>query len=175
MQANDTLAERIATPVELTRRTPEEERMYYLQKCFELQNIIREQAGRIAELEAKVDELEVTLDDEEASGSETVTLWKQAESERDALRLKVEALEAASADLLGCDPVEWGNAAHRLRALLTPATPQGGEGAKLTQWWRCRFCQMKKHRDNCPTRFGIIECPTCLPKGYCSTLEPLPD
>jgi len=51
MQANDTLAERIATPVELTRRTPEEERMYYLQKCFELQNIIRTHAARIAELE----------------------------------------------------------------------------------------------------------------------------
>lgn len=66
----------------------------------------------IAAMRAKIDELE------------------QAESERDALRLKVEALEAASADLLGCDPVEWGNAARRLRALLTPATPQGGEEAK---------------------------------------------
>ena len=37
--------------------------------------------------------------------------------------------------------------------------------------WICKLCHSIFEHDNCAVRFGIVECPNCLPKGYVGLLD----
>lgn len=49
----------------------------------------------------------------------------------------------------------------------------GGKDATGDRWW-CRECLWSGARDQCLTRYGLLECPRCLPRGVVGVLLSLP-
>jgi len=39
------------------------------------------------------------------------------------------------------------------------------------KFWRCKRCKTVTAHDACAVRFGMVECPLCLPLGFVGLLE----
>lgn len=50
---------------------------------------------------------------------------------------------------------------------------QPGPSGMPSTLFRCRICRQTWKKIDCPTRFGMAECPRCLPKAYVGVLEPV--
>jgi late competence protein required for DNA uptake (superfamily II DNA/RNA helicase) len=42
-----------------------------------------------------------------------------------------------------------------------------------SELWRCKRCRRVLERKECLTRYGLIECPSCLLTGWVGLLEKL--